>query len=229
MVRSRDYLSGHSVQDYIGMVTANLAKDWAVASANLPDFSRMAYMDACIGALIRAHLAVLQDEFARLLEIRDEKVLKDLYTLLSRVTDGLGSLTDTFCKHVQREGQDAIAAIVSEGKTTDATLYVNSLAGVHERFINLVKQCFNGDTTFLAAAGKASFLASMRYLVNHWLTLALQACAVFVNRNAAAVQSQKSAELVVKFTDESLKRTGKASKAMEVDVAITRAVGAPVT
>lgn len=46
----------------------------------------------------------------------------------------------------------------------------------------------------------------------------------FVNHNPVAAQSSKSAELVAKFADNVLKRGSKASSAIDVDVALTRAV-----
>jgi hypothetical protein len=118
----------------------------------------MQYIDVCKGALIKAHLVILQSEFARLLEVKDEKNLKALYALLSRVKEGLSSLPDIFCEHIKKEGQAAMAAIVSgkEDKDTDATDYVNNLALVHERFWALAKRCLNDDKAFLTSVDKVS-------------------------------------------------------------------------
>lgn len=220
---STEFLSHNNIVDYVAKATVRLAQEETIAKVYLHNSSFQEHLDTCTNALVRSHVPTLQYEFGRLLEIGDEAHLKQIYDLLSKIPDGLDPIKDVFLRHIQEEGQAAIASLVCEGKDIDPSLYVNTIFTVHSRYLALVKGCFGSDLNFLAALGKVGNVlqAVLWNLTDEYV----QACMTFVNRNKAAVQSSKSAELVARFTDVNLKRAVKAYNAMDAELVVNRTVG----
>lgn len=87
-----------------------------------------------------------------------------MYTLLSRIPDGLEPLRRGFEEHVKRKGAAAVER--EAGSNVDAmepAAYVSALLGVHSKFVGVITSAFRSEAGFLAALDKA--------------------CRVFMNKN----------------------------------------------
>jgi cullin 1 len=120
-----------------------------------------------------------------------------MYSLLSRISDGLNPLRAKFEEHVKREGLSAVER-VAQAETVDPKNYVDTLLEVHKKYNDLVQSAFNDDSGFIAALDKA--------------------CGEFVNRNKVCNGvSSKSPELLARFCDQLLKKSAKNPEEEELE------------
>ncbi|KAJ5247522.1 cullin-1, partial [Penicillium chermesinum] len=135
-----------------------------------------------------------------LLDNERQEDLARMYSLLSRIKEGLDPLRSTFEAHVRSAGLAAIEKVKSEGdeSSLEPKLYVDALLQVHTRYQNLVDDAFNGESEFVRSLDNA--------------------CREFVNRNKVTNGvSTRSPELLAKYTDSLLKKGSKAAEESELE------------
>ena len=114
-----------------------------------------------------------------------------MYSLVSRIPDGLGELKILLENHINKQGLAAIEKLGEEA-LNDPKLYVVTVLSVHRKYNALVLTSFSNDSGFVAALDKA--------------------CGRFINNNSVtkrANASSKSPELLAKYCDFLLKRSSK--------------------
>ncbi|KAG7442123.1 Cullin-domain-containing protein [Guyanagaster necrorhizus] len=127
-----------------------------------------------------------------LLDFDQDEDLQRMYSLLSRISDGLDPLRKRFEVHVKQAGLSAISKLVGEGSTVDVDpkVYVDALLDVHQKNSETVTRSFRGEAGFVASLDKS--------------------CKKFVNCNAATGSSwTKSPELLAKHADILLRKNNK--------------------
>jgi cullin 1 len=130
-----------------------------------------------------------------------------MYTLLSRIQEGLEPLRKKFEEHVKKAGLAAVSKLVGEaGANIDALdpkVYVDALLEVHKKNSETVARSFKGEAGFVASLDKA--------------------CREFVNRNAATgTSNSKSPELLAKHADLLLRKNNKLAEEDDLEVALNR-------
>eukprot|EP01088_Endostelium_zonatum_P018470 TRINITY_DN5947_c0_g1_i4.p1 TRINITY_DN5947_c0_g1~~TRINITY_DN5947_c0_g1_i4.p1 ORF type:complete len:494 (-),score=135.69 TRINITY_DN5947_c0_g1_i4:25-1506(-) len=124
-----------------------------------------------------------------------------MYTLLSRIEDGVKPMLETLQDFVYSFGLDSLRAIPDELKLNE-TKYVTTLLSVYNKFNELVTTAFNSDTQFVASLDKA-----MRRLVNE---------------NPINKNSTKSPELLAKYADFLLCKTNKEFEFEKIDTILNQ-------
>ncbi|XP_004347371.1 Cullin 1 [Capsaspora owczarzaki ATCC 30864] len=188
---SSKFLASNPVTEYLKKIEARLAEEESRVQLYLSINSREPLLECCDKILVSNHLETLQAEFPNLLSHNQVDDLARMYTVLSRVANGLDSLRVILEEHVSAQGLSAIESC-SETALNDPTQYVTTLLAVHKRYAALVAGPFRGDASFVAALDKA--------------------CRKFVNTNAVtakAKSSTKSPELLARYCDALLKKGSK--------------------
>lgn len=107
-------------------------------------------MKTCQKVLIQEHAALLQDEFQNLLDNDRQDDLARMYSLLSRIPEGLEPLRRKFETHVRNAGLSAVEKVANEGgDSLDPKVYVDALLEVHSRYQVLVNVAFKGEAEFV--------------------------------------------------------------------------------
>jgi len=107
-------------------------------------------MKTCQKVLIQEHAALLQDEFQNLLDNDRQDDLARMYSLLSRIPEGLEPLRRKFETHVRNAGLSAVEKVANEGgDALDPKVYVDALLEVHSRYQILVNVAFKGEAEFV--------------------------------------------------------------------------------
>lgn len=116
-------------------------------------------MSTCEDVLIKVHSEMMQEEFQRLLDNDMESDLLRMYSLLSRIPNGLEPLRTIFEEHVKRAGLESIEKVVvaDHDFEIDPKHYVDALLVVHRRNFDLVNRAFKGENGFNASLDKVSF------------------------------------------------------------------------
>ncbi|KAF2813832.1 Cullin repeat-containing protein [Mytilinidion resinicola] len=100
----------------------------------------------------------------------------------------LGRLQGRFSTHVRKAGLAAVEEVAREDDNLEPEVYAEALHKTHAQYQSLVNHSFNGDSGFMQSVDNA--------------------CREFVNRNKICLSgSNKSAELLAKYTDTVLKRS----------------------
>eukprot|EP01101_Sappina_pedata_P004038 TRINITY_DN164_c0_g2_i1.p1 TRINITY_DN164_c0_g2~~TRINITY_DN164_c0_g2_i1.p1 ORF type:complete len:765 (+),score=325.04 TRINITY_DN164_c0_g2_i1:30-2297(+) len=122
----------------------------------------------------------IQADFAKLLQDERLEDLKRMYGALVRIHEGLEPLRKDFEAYVEKMGLLAIEKIVSTFEK-DPRQYTETLISVHQKFFGMVEDIFKSDSGFHSSLDKA--------------------CRRFVNKNAISTQTQKSPELLAKYSN----------------------------
>lgn len=195
---SRQFVAENSVVEYMKKAEARLEEEKARVGLYLhPDVTK-SLTDTCLDVLVTAHSSLLRDEFQVLLDNERQEDLARMYSLLSRIKEGLDPLRTIFEGHVRRAGQAAVDKVASDSENFEPKLYVDALLQVHTRYQNLVDDAFNGESEFVRSLDNA--------------------CREFVNRNRICkTATTKSPELLAKYTDSLLKKGSKAAEESELE------------
>ena len=158
-------------------------------------------MKTCLNVLVTEHSILLREEFQVLLDNDRQEDLARMYKLLSRIVDGLEPLRTKFEAHVRKSGLAAVEKVAMEGESMEPKTYVDALLEVHAQYQQLVDNAFNGESEFVRSLDNA--------------------CKEFVNRNkVCATGSTRSPELLAKYTDTLLKKSGKSAEEADLEASL---------
>ncbi|KAI6353891.1 hypothetical protein MCOR25_008843 [Pyricularia grisea] len=196
---SRAFVAENTVVEYMKKAEARLEEEEERVRMYLHPDIAVALKRCCNTALIADHSAILRDEFQVLLDNDREDDMARMYNLLARISDGLDPLRQKFEAHVRQAGLTAVAKVASgQGEKLEPKVYVDALLEVHTQYQGLVKRAFNDEPEFTRSLDNA--------------------CREFVNRNDVCKSgSNKSPELLAKYTDVLLRKSGSAVEEEELE------------
>jgi len=200
---SKQFVSENSVVDYMKKAEARLDEEEERVRMYLHNDISGPLKKACCEVLIADHSALLRDEFQVLLDNDREEDMARMYKLLSRIPDGLDPLRQKFEAHVRNAGLAAVAKVASDAEKLEPKVYVEALLEIHTQYQTLVKRAFSDEPEFTRSLDNA--------------------CREFVNRNAICkAGSSKSPELLAKYTDVLLRKSGTGVEEAELDATLTQ-------
>lgn len=136
----------------------------------------------------------------------DNAELGLMYRLCSKVERGLPELRQTMQTYVTQCGHDAIVNVADQA-INDPKVYMTAILDVHNTYQRLVLTAFENDAGFVMALDKA--------------------CTAFINKNAVTEKAQnvaKSAELIARYCDLTLKKSAKNPQESEMEDLIRQIV-----
>ncbi|KAI1461537.1 Cullin-domain-containing protein [Annulohypoxylon moriforme] len=200
---SKQFVAENSVVEYMKKAEARLAEEEERVRMYLHNDIAIPLKKTCNKALIQDHSAMLRDEFQILLDNDREEDMARMYNLLSRIPDGLEPLRQKFETHVRNAGLNAVAKVASDAEKVEPKVYVEALLETHTRYQGLVKRAFADEPEFTRSLDNA--------------------CREFVNRNdICKAGSSKSPELLAKYTDVLLRKSGTGVEEAELDTTLTQ-------
>jgi len=186
---SKQFVAENSVVEYMKKAEARLREEEERVKLYLHPDIAIPLKKACNEVLIADHQNLLREEFQVLLDNDREEDMARMYNLLSRISDGLDPLRAKFETHVRNAGLAAVAKVASDAEKLEPKTYVDALLEVHTQYSGLVKRAFNDEPEFTRSLDNA--------------------CREFVNRNEVCkAGSNKSPELLAKYTDVLLRKSG---------------------
>ncbi|KHO01543.1 cullin-1 [Metarhizium album ARSEF 1941] len=201
---SKQFVAENSVVEYMKKAEARLAEEEERVRMYLHQDIAVPLKKTCNTALIAEHSTLLREEFQVLLDNEREEDMARMYSLLSRIPDGLDPLRTKFEKHVLKAGLAAVQKVQSsEGDRLEPKVYVDALLEVHSQYQLLVKQAFNDEPEFTRSLDNA--------------------CREFVNRNEVCKDtSTKSPELLAKYTDVLLRKSSTSIEEGDLERTLTQ-------
>lgn len=195
---SRRFVAENSVVEYMKKAEARLEEERARVDLYLhPDITKN-LTDTCLDVLVTAHSSLLRDEFQPLLDAERQDDLARMYRLLSKIKDGLDPLRNKFESHVRKAGLAAVEKVAPGGESVEPKVYIDALLQVHSKYRSMVDLAFDGESEFVRSLDNA--------------------CREFVNRNAlCSTSSNKSPELLARYTDSLLKKGAKSPEESELE------------
>ncbi|KAH0496769.1 hypothetical protein TgHK011_004116 [Trichoderma gracile] len=186
---SKQFIAENTVVEYMKKAEARLAEEEERVNMYLHQDIAIPLKRTCNQALIADHSLPLREEFQVLLDNDREEDMARMYSLLSRIPDGLDPLRTRFETHVRKAGLAAVQKVQSsEGDKLEPKVYVDALLEIHTQYQGLVKRAFNDEPEFTRSLDNA--------------------CREFVNRNEVCKSgSNKSPELLAKYTDVLLRKS----------------------
>ena len=198
---SKQFVAQNPVVEYMKKAETRLQEEKDRVGLYLHQDIMNPLMKTCLSVLVTGHSALLRDEFQVLLDTDRQEDLARMYKLLSRIVDGLEPLRTKFEAHVRKSGLAAVEKVATEGEAMEAKTYVDALLEVHAQYQQLVDNAFNGESEFVRSLDNA--------------------CKEFVNRNkVCATGSTKSPELLAKYTDSLLKKSGKSAEEADLEASL---------
>ncbi|KAI1395693.1 Cullin-domain-containing protein [Hypoxylon fuscum] len=200
---SKQFVAENSVVEYMKKAEARLAEEEERVRMYLHNDIAVPLKKTCNKALIADHSAMLRDEFQVLLDNDREDDMARMYNLLSRIPDGLEPLRQKFEAHVRNAGLTAVTKVASDAEKLEPKVYVEALLETHTRYQGLVKRAFADEPEFTRSLDNA--------------------CREFVNRNEICkAGTSKSPELLAKYTDVLLRKSGTSVEESELDGLLTQ-------
>ncbi|TDL23149.1 Cullin-domain-containing protein [Rickenella mellea] len=204
---SEAFLAENSVSDYLKKAEERLKEEEDRVERYLHTTTRKTLVAKCEHVLIREHSETMWEEFQKLLDFDKDEDLQRMYSLLSRIPEGLEPLRKKFEEHVKKAGLSAVAKLGGEGGAAvdalDPKAYVDALLEVHRKNSETVTRSFRGEAGFVASLDKA--------------------CREFVNRNSATGSSTtKSPELLAKHADALLRKNNKLAEEGDLEGALNQ-------
>lgn len=198
---SKQFVAQNPVVEYMKKAEARLQEEKDRVGLYLHQDIMNPLMKTCLGVLVTDHSTLLRDEFQVLLDTDRQEDLARMYKLLSRIIDGLEPLRTKFEAHVRKSGLAAVEKVAIEGENMEPKTYVDTLLEVHAQYQQLVDNAFNGESEFVRSLDNA--------------------CKEFVNRNKVCVTgSTRSPELLAKYTDTLLKKSGKSAEEADLEASL---------
>jgi cullin 1 len=197
---SKQFVAENSVVDYMKKAESRLQEEEERVNMYLHQDIAVPLKKTCNQALIADHSALMREEFQVLLDNERDEDMARMYSLLSRIPDGLDPLRTRFETHVRKAGLSAVQKIQSaEGDKLEPKVYVDALLEVHTQYQALVKRAFNDEPEFTRSMDNA--------------------CREFVNRNEVCKSgsSSKSPELLAKYTDVLLRKSSTSIEESELE------------
>ncbi|XP_064473618.1 cullin-5-like isoform X2 [Ornithodoros turicata] len=150
------YLEENGVQNYMRYADQKLKEEEQRAAKYLESYSDSvkALTECCVSVLVTAFKDVILAECPGMIRAGETERLQLMFSLLDRVTDGVGPMLRDLEQHILAQGladMHASADII----TQDSEKYVEQLLDLFQRFSKLVKDAFNDDPRFLTARDKA--------------------------------------------------------------------------
>jgi len=206
---SETFLAANTVSDYLKRAEERLREEEDRVDRYLNTQTRKPLVSKCEHVLIREHSDLMWENFQSLLDFDKDEDLQRMYSLLSRIPEGLEPLRKKFETHVKKAGIGAVSKLVEETGNNvdflDPKAYVDALLEVHYKNTETINRSFRGEAGFLASLDKA--------------------CREFVNKNpATGTSSSKSPELLAKHTDLLLRKNNKLAEEMDLEDALNRVV-----
>ncbi|KAI1324152.1 Cullin-domain-containing protein [Xylariaceae sp. FL0255] len=200
---SKLFVSENSVVEYMKKAEARLDEEEERVRMYLHNDIAAPLKKTCHEALIADHSTLLRDEFQVLLDNDREEDMARMYKLLSRIADGLEPLRLKFEAHVRNAGLAAVTKVASDAEKLEPKVYVEALLETHTQYQSLVKRAFTDEPEFTRSLDNA--------------------CREFVNRNEICKSgSNKSPELLAKYTDVLLRKSGTGVEEAELDATLTQ-------
>ena len=200
---SKQFVAENSVVEYMKKAETRLDEEEERVRMYLHNDIALPLKKTCNKALIADHLSLLRDEFQLLLDNDREEDMARMYNLLSRIPEGLDPLRQKFEAHVRNAGLAAVAKVASDAEKLEPKVYVEALLETHTKYHGLVKRAFTDEPEFTRSLDNA--------------------CREFVNRNEICkAGSNKSPELLAKYTDVLLRKSGTGVEESELDSTLTQ-------
>ena len=200
---SAQFIAQNSVVEYMKKAEARLDEEKDRVGLYLHQDIMGPLMKACLQTLVTGHSALLRDEFQILLDTDRKTDLARMYRLLSRIIDGLEPLRTKFEAHVRKSGLAAVEKVAVDGDNMEPKIYVDALLEVHQQYQQLVEDAFGGESEFVRSLDNA--------------------CKEFVNRNKVCkTGSPRSPELLAKYTDTLLKKSGKSAEEADLENSLSQ-------
>lgn len=200
---SKQFVAENSVVEYMKKAEARLAEEEERVRMYLHIDIAVPLKKTCNKALIADHSIMLRDEFQVLLDHDREEDMARMYNLLSRIPDGLDPLRQKFEAHVRNAGLSAVAKVASDAEKLEPKVYVEALLETHTRYQGLVRRAFADEPEFTRSLDNA--------------------CREFVNRNEVCKSgTNKSPELLAKYSDVLLRKSGTSVEESELDSLLTQ-------
>ena len=203
---SATFLAENSVSDYLKKAEDRLREEEDRVQRCLCTNTRQVLIDKCVHVLVREHAALMWGSFQSLLDYDKEEDLHRMFTLLSRIPEGLEPLRTRFEAHVKRVGLAAVSKLIVEDGSTDSLdpeAYVGVLLETHRKNSEIVNRSFEGEAGFAASLDTA--------------------CREFINRNAATrTSSAMSSGFIAKYLDMLLRKNSKLAKEDGLDDRVVR-------
>ncbi|KAI1828457.1 Cullin-domain-containing protein [Xylaria intraflava] len=200
---SKQFVSENSVVEYMKKAEARLDEEEERVRMYLHQDIASTLRRTCNEALIADHSALLREEFQVLLDNNREEDMARMYKLLSRIPEGLDPLRQKFEAHVRHAGLAAVAKVASDVEKLEPKVYVEALLETHTQYQILVKRAFADEPEFTRSLDNA--------------------CREFVNRNEICkAGSSRSPELLAKYTDLLLRKSGTGVEEAELDTTLTQ-------
>lgn len=209
---SENFLSQHSVVDYMIKCENRLAEEIARSNNYLEERSKKYLLTTMHNVLIKDHAQEMYDQFLKLLEQNEIEHILRMYKLLAKVPVTLQALADSLENYIKLEAAKAINELKTSTESLEAQgddkpvrksaqgvvspkAYIHILISIHQKFNDVVFNAFRKDPLFIKSLDTA--------------------CRHFVNINVIATPLPKSAsktpELLARYADSFLKATSKES------------------
>ena len=200
---SAQFVAENSVVEYMKKAETRLAEEKERVGLYLHPDILNPLMKVCLQVLVTGHSALLRDEFQVCLDNDRQEDLARMYRLLARIVDGLEPLRTKFEAHVRKSGLAAVEKVAIEEDNLEPKTYVDALLEVHTQYQKLVNDAFAGESEFVRSLDNA--------------------CKEFVNRNKVCkTGSTRSPELLAKYTDALLKKSGKSAEEADLEASLTQ-------
>lgn len=217
---STEFLATHNLVDYMKKCGVRLSEEVSRSNSYLEDHTKKYLLDTLNTVLIKNHAEAMYNQFLVLLERDEIDNILIMYKLLSRVPSTLQPLADTLEQYIKDKASKYLEQIKNSAEASEEHVksgeaknlrksltgvvtpktYIQALVSIYSKFNGIVSGPIKKDPIFIKSLDNA--------------------CRFFVNKNAIASSSPKSAcktpEYLARYADTLLKLSSKETEIIDM-------------
>lgn len=169
----------------------------------IPPSSHKKVIQECENCMVGEYLEFLQQACATMVENESGKDLHNMYLLLRPVESGLQLLIKQVEQHIKNKGLLKLKNF-NPKDANYVSLFVEDVLSVYKHYVDLIKNVFNNDKSFLSALDMA--------------------CTDIINHRSNPKMPCRSPEILARYFDSLLRKSNKSLTELEIDEKLTSAI-----
>lgn len=190
-----------TVSEYMEQVIQKLHEEVSCTQVYLHSSTHPKLRRKSEECMVLEHKDFLYSEVYEMVSQEKKSDLRNMYTLLQPIENGLTKLIATLNEHIKQEGMRILSGLKGENIHVQ---FVEQMLEIHKKYKQIISEVFSNDQLFCSAMDKA--------------------CATVINARITERAPCRSPELLSKYCDSLLKKSSKGISESEIDEKLTASI-----
>lgn len=170
----------------------------------IPTESHGKIIETCEKCMVGEYLDFFQTECKVMVKNEIRQDLHNMYLLLKSIESGLKIIVDEIEGHIRDKGLEVIKCLINSKDENHIQTFIEEILKVYNHFLEMIENTFASDKVFMSALDRA--------------------CTAIINYRENNKQPCRSPDILSRYCDNLLKKTGKTFSEKEMESKISDAI-----